>query len=147
MVIPLIYSNVRDFHEGLAAVRIGNWASNKWGFIKMNGDLVIPILFENPRAFSDGYPKVILNNEWIFINKKGDKVISLKDYDGGSNFHKGFAIVYKVNESSKESVYGIIDKTGTEVIPCIVKSYFCCSTLEKSVKQYMKRFNLKDTIS
>ena len=33
-IIPLVYSGARDFHEGLAAVKIGNFSTGKWGFIQ-----------------------------------------------------------------------------------------------------------------
>lgn len=143
-IIPLVYTNVRDFHEGLAAVRIGNFASNNWGFINLKGELVIPYLFNRPRSFSCGMAKAIYNNEWYFIDTKGNMVISLKDYDGGSNFHNGYAIVSKSNEDYMEKIFGVIDKKGTEVIPCNVKcyqtrSFFNCSTLAESVRRFNDR--------
>ena len=140
-IVPLIYSGVRDFHEGLAAVKIGNYSTGKWGFINLRGELVIPYLFDKPRAFSGGLAKVVYNNEWCFIDRNGNKVISLKDYTGGSSFHNGYAIVSKRNGLLIETTFGVIDKTGTEVIPCNVKcfqlkSYFLCVSIEESVRHY-----------
>lgn len=141
--IPLLYSNVKDFHEGLAAVSIVSWASNKWGYINVKGEIVIPIIYEKPRPFSDGLAKVVFENEWWFIDTNGNKVISLKDYNGGSSFHHGYAIVRKKGSSFLDENFGIIDKSGKEVIPCNVKchqlkSFFQCNTLEESVKNYTK---------
>ena len=34
VVIPMIYDNVRPFHEGYAAVRL----NKKWGFLKLDDD-------------------------------------------------------------------------------------------------------------
>lgn len=141
VVIPPIYSNVRDFHNGLARAKIGNWSSGKWGFINTSGELVIDFLFDKPRRFSDGYAKVVLNGEWCFINLKGEKVISLKDYDGGSSFHHGYAIVAKKKSDNYGYLYGIIDKNGNEVVPCEVDSYekrkyFDCGSLKHCIKLY-----------
>ena len=146
LAIPMIYSSVKDFNEGLAAVRIGNWASNKWGYINIYGELVIPIIFEKPRPFSEGLAKVVFNNEWCFIDKKGEKVISLKDYNGCSSFHNGYAIVNKHSDCYWDETFGVIDKTGAEIIPCNVKcyqihSFFKCYELEERVKQYNVEFN------
>ncbi len=140
-VISPIYSNVKDFNEGLASVKIGNWSTGKWGYINISGELVIDYLFDKPRKFSDGYAKVILDGEWCFINKKGVKVISLKNYDGGSSFHNGYAIVSRKNSSYYENVFGIIDKNGNEVVPCIIKCYkirkfFSCENLENNIELY-----------
>ncbi|MDP2890109.1 MAG: WG repeat-containing protein [Bacteroidota bacterium] len=140
-IIPLIYTGGRDFQEGLAAVKIGNFSTGKWGYINIQGELIIPYLFDKPRSFSGGLAKVIYNNEWCFIDRLGNKVISLTDYTGGSSFHKRYAIVEKCTGFIDETTFGIIDKTGTEVIPCKVKcyqlrSFFCCTTLEESVRSY-----------
>ena len=144
-VIPLIYTGVRDFSEGLAAVKTGNWSMGKWGFIDTGGKLVIPCLFDKPRPFSCGMAKVIYNGEWCFIDGNGNKVISLRNYDGSSRFHNGFALVSKRHGAYSDGVYGVIDKTGVEVIPCTVKCYelgvfFKCPCLEESVDRFKKRF-------
>lgn len=143
IVIPLIYPNVKDFKEGLAAVRVGNWASNKWGFINTKGEMVIPPIFEHPRFFSSGLAKVILNNEWCFIDTSGNKIISLKGYDGSSSFHNGHALVWKSGVPyNNNTLFGIIDKTGTEVIPCHKpKTFFRCSNLGLSVQAYKMGFD------
>lgn len=148
-MIPLIYAGARDFHEGLAAVKIGNFSTGKWGFINTTGKLVIPFLFDKPRAFTCGLAKVIYNGEWCFVDRNGNKVISLKDYDGGSRFHNGYAIVTKKNGTPFDELFGIIDQTGKEVIPCNVKCYelrmfFQCNLLEESVRKFSngsKSFN------
>ena len=144
VIISPIYTNVRDFHEGLAAVKIGNWSTAKWGFINTAGELIIDYIFDKPRPFSDGYAKVIINNEWCFINRIGTKVISLKDYDGGSNFHNGFAIVSK-KISLKEEIFGIINKKGVEIVPCTINCqklglYFSCDNLVKHSKMHEEGF-------
>ncbi len=144
-VIPLIYANVRDFREGMAAVRTGNWASGKWGFINTSGELVVPVLFEHPRPFRHGFSKVILNGDWCFINKQGNKVISLKEYDGGSNFCNGYAIVRKsIGPKYEDRRYGVIDQTGAEVIPCIDIYGFDYMTLATTVHRFSGKSQQED---
>ena len=145
-IIPLIYSGVRDFHEGLAAVKIGNYSTGKWGYINIQGELMIPYLFDKPRAFYDGLAKVVFNNEWCFIDRQGNKVISLKNYDNASKFHNGYALVSKRRDSIADTNLGVIDKTGAEVIPCKVRSFqtwsvFQGKSLEESFRRYKLGFN------
>ncbi|MGE0079297.1 MAG: WG repeat-containing protein [Bacteroidales bacterium] len=118
IVIPLIYANVRNFSEGLAAVRCGNWTSEKWGFINNAGELVIPCIYNNPCPFYGGMAKVQYNNEWFFIDKTGNRIISLKEYDGSSRFCNGFAKVWKVNpNNSSDTVIFTIDTLGKIIQP------------------------------
>ena len=118
IVIPLIYANVRNFSEGLAAVRCGNWASNKWGYINTTGKLVIPCIYNHPRPFREGMAKVQYNKEWYFIDKMGNRIISLKGYDGSSQFRNGYAQVWNVNPNDiyKRTIY-TINKLGEIVQP------------------------------
>lgn len=148
-IIPLIYTGVRDFHEGLAAVKIGNFSTGKWGFINIQGELIIPYLFDKPRAFSDGLAKVVYNNEWCFIDRQGNQVISLKNYDNASKFHNGYAFVSQRNNSFWEATFGVIDKTGAEVIPCNVNcfqswSIFPCKSIEE-IDEIVRYYKLNKT--
>ena len=136
IVIPPVFTNVRDFHNGIARVKVGNWATGKWCFINKSGEIIISCLYNEPRKFSDGYSKVILNGEWCFIDITGEKVISLNEYDGGTSFHDGYANVCKRNDNMEE-VYGIIDKTGKEIIPCLNKTSFDCSKLPYWVDKFL----------
>ncbi|MDR1898040.1 MAG: WG repeat-containing protein [Prevotellaceae bacterium] len=58
-----------------------------------------------------------------FINKKGEKVIKV-NYEWADDFRQGYAAVKKLYRQ-----YGIIDKTGREVVPCIYE------TLEEARQQ------------
>lgn len=116
VVIPLIYSGVKDFHEGLAAVKIENISNGKWGFINTKGELVISFLFLQPRHFSDGFAKVVYNSEWCFVDAMGEKLILLSDYKGSCSFRHGYALV---KNSKHGSMYGLINKNGALVVPCV----------------------------
>ena len=117
--IPMIYSDARDFSEGLAAVRI-DW---KWGYINKSGQMVIEPKYdfgklisdsalygETTSDFIDGLALVSLNGRWGFINKEGEEVVPCK-YNEAWCFSEGLAAVRMGYE------WGFVDKTGREVVP------------------------------
>lgn len=115
-VIPTIYSGVNDFHEGLAAAKIEHVSNGKWGFINAKGEQVIPFLFEQPRYFSDGFAKVKYKSEWCFVDKKGEKLILLTDFQEVGSFHHGYALV---KTRKQDTLYGLINKNGALVVPFV----------------------------
>ena len=115
-VISCKYSEVRDFHDGLAAVYyIGEGLKSSWGFINKNGEEIIPCKYKSVSDFHEGLARVQKDGKYGFIDKNGIEVIPCK-YDFAGDFHEGLARV------QKEGKYGFIDKNGEEVIPCKYKS-------------------------
>ena len=55
----------------LAAVCIGG----KWGFIDVNGQIIIEPQYMDAHSFSNGFAAVSQNSEWGFINPNGELVI------------------------------------------------------------------------
>jgi hypothetical protein len=119
------------FREGLAAVRLGDDKTGKWGFIDKAGKEVIPCKYDITSGFSDGLAAVRLGDgktgKWGFIDKAGKEIVPPK-YD----FAMGFQLlpidfddlprvrlyfddraIVRLNEK-----WGFIDKAGKEVIPC-----------------------------
>ena len=72
IVIPIIYSDVNNFKEGLAAYR----NSNNYGFINKSGETVIEPQFEyvDYSGFKNGLCKVKKNGQWGYINYSGEFV-------------------------------------------------------------------------
>jgi hypothetical protein len=114
MVIPPVYYDAGEFHEGLAAVQeveiYKEWneypgfyetdtRGGKWGFIDKSGKTVIPFRYETTTI--DSRPAV---NVFEYFHT---------DY---SYFMDGIALV------KRDEKYGFIDKSGNEVIPCKYKS-------------------------
>ncbi len=65
-------TNYKDFHEGLAAVKIGD----SWGYIDVDGNLVIEPQYPGVGNFSAGLAWARVEEEKIgYINKKGEMVI------------------------------------------------------------------------
>ena len=78
-VIPFIYYDAWSFHEGVAIVYIYGVPLNgiarfKCGFINKNGHEVIPCIYDDAHAFSNGLANVLLNGEWFYIDKNGNRV-------------------------------------------------------------------------
>ncbi|ABP65847.1 KWG Leptospira repeat protein [Caldicellulosiruptor saccharolyticus DSM 8903] len=57
------FGDVRDFHEGFAAVEKGG----KWGFVDKTGKEVVPLIYESVREFSEGFAWVKKDGKWGII--------------------------------------------------------------------------------
>ena len=89
--------------------RISNLAKvcvdGKWGMIDVNGNFVVPPLYENIYGFKYNFSIVKLNGKMGFIDRVGNLVIDTI-YDSAEDFLDGIA---KVVLNGKE---GYIDSTG-----------------------------------
>ena len=68
-----------SFHEGLAAVRIGD----KYGYIDRSGQVLIAPRFDYAQIFSEGLARIVMNRRSGYIDKTGTIVIAPR-------FHKAF---------------------------------------------------------
>lgn len=129
-VVPLIYDQINEFHEGLACVQktivtqeprlvsifeknpvhFQNEENLKWGYINEKGRIVITIKYDFAENFCDGIAKVKLNDKLGYIDKTGNVVIPIK-YSYIDKFEEGLARVEYLGK------WGFIDRTGNEVIP------------------------------
>ncbi|WP_299462594.1 WG repeat-containing protein [uncultured Microscilla sp.] len=65
LVVQYIYTQVKNFSEGLAAVK----KNGKWGFIDTTGKLIIDNQFESANSFSEGLAIVEKDNKYgVIIN-------------------------------------------------------------------------------
>ncbi len=121
-VIPPLYDIVGAFSEGFASVLI----ENKVGFVNQLGQIVIDPKFDfnhtkyanlaqeiNSYQFQEGLSPVIINGKYGFINQKGLEIIR-PQYDFADSFYKGHAGIGM--KKGGDLVYGIIDKTGKQII-------------------------------
>jgi hypothetical protein len=65
IIIYPLWDQVREFSNGLAAVKL----QNEWGFIDKNGLVVIPIMYEDVKDFKDGLAGVKYDGLWTIIDK------------------------------------------------------------------------------
>lgn len=114
LVIPMQYSFVGRFHEGLAIVQpVG---SNYYGYINKEGKMVIPAKYSQGLHFSEGVATVQVTEPngksyYEIIDKNGKTLASHLPYDFAGIFREGLAGVETHNQR-----WGFIDKTGKEVI-------------------------------
>jgi len=99
--------------EGFIRVKKGIHPNYKCGFINIDNEVVIPLIYANVRNFSDGMAAVRCGNwvsdKWGFINKNGELIIPCI-YNNPRPFFEGMAKVQYKNE------WFFIDKTGSRVI-------------------------------
>jgi len=111
-VISCKYDNASDFSEGLSCVMKGE----KYGYIDKSGKEIIPFVFDSAGSFSEGFAIVNKGDKDYFINKEGNEAFSCA-YDGRlENFHNGLAVVTNYREG--DFIYGVIDTSGKEIVPC-----------------------------
>lgn len=141
VVVEPRYSDVHDFSEGLAAVKVDNvWgyinsqgeiiirprynqASDfhesmaavfddyYWGFVNIEGNLAVPCQYQDVGIFSEELAPVCKNDKCGFINKEGQRVIDLQ-YNEAYEFKDGLARI----RGGSSNKYGFINKNGKVVI-------------------------------
>lgn len=112
MVIQPQYKDVKQFSEGLAAVRGEN---NLWDYIDGNGNKVIKGQFKRVENFSDGMASIAYfdgeHTKYAYINRNGN--IIFKTELSKNPFYDG--LVW----AGSKGKGGFIDQTGKMVIPQI----------------------------
>lgn len=88
-VIEPRFESARDFHEHLAAVRLGG----KWGFIDTAGNLVISPQFDEAQSFQEELAGVKMGDKWGFVDRTGRMVIRPR-FENVIAFSDSFAVVY-----------------------------------------------------
>ena len=102
------YDEIRDFHEGLAAVKNGE----SWGFVDKTGKEVVSPRYYNVTGFSEGLAGVqrgYIDGPWGLIDKTGEEIVS-PHYEMILGFSEGLAGVRLGGK------WGFIDKTGRVVL-------------------------------
>jgi WG containing repeat len=98
--IPFMLDSIEgDFQRGLLAVRI----LNKWGYVDLKGQEVIPPQYDEARPFYDRLTAVKLDGKWGYINQKGDLVIPYQ-YIRANPFMFGQATVRAENKDSSHRI-------------------------------------------
>ncbi|GEM_PF-2982685 len=101
-----VYSDVRPFNEGVAAVK----KNNKWGLINRDGMYIVEPQFDNMSGIFNGIAVVTKNNEYFVINKQGQRIDNNSYTEAGAP-DNGYIQVKKGGKM------GIIDVSGKVVIP------------------------------
>ena len=103
-VIPRLpeFADLKPFSEGLAAAMNPD---NQWGFIGLDGTVVIPFGFENTGQFNTGIAPVKTEGKWYFIRRDGSDAFSMK-FDSTTGFSCGMA------GFMLQGKWGVLDRSG-----------------------------------
>lgn len=109
--ISFIYDYTGNFINGLANVE----SKGKWGYINKSGKEAIPFIYENASEFHDGLALVVKDGVKMYIDISGKVIINLgKEFGECGDFSDGITYVSNLSEQ-----YGLIDKKGKLIAPCI----------------------------
>lgn len=116
--------SVSSFNQGLCPVKY----NEKWGYMNTEGELVIDTIYDVAKVFSsDGLARVIKDNEELFINTKGETVISVDETLTGFNCKRAAVKIdgilclideqrNKVCDLNADEIYGFSDKDSLATI-------------------------------
>ena len=111
--IPGEFYGAFSFSENRAAVQPEK--NGKWGYIDLDGKLIIPAIYDKVESFKNGQVIVQLNNKYGFIDLNGKSLIPCM-YDKVKAFSEGLANV-KINEK-----WGYIDINNNIIIKAQFKA-------------------------
>ena len=112
IVIPPIYDDAYDFHEGLAPLHDGH----KWGYINKEGKIAIKPVFKEVNNYSEELAWVKMENfpYYCCIDKTGKIVFKFnRKVDVINEFSEGFSVVVFDDDYDESfSKFNYISKTG-----------------------------------
>ena len=74
--IPMIYDHIDIFYPDNNGLALVISTDDRYGFIRRNGDVVIPISYDYCETFfTDGLARAQIDEKWGYLNHKGDEVI------------------------------------------------------------------------
>ncbi|MCX6267966.1 MAG: WG repeat-containing protein [Bacteroidetes bacterium] len=113
------FKNIKEISEGLRLVRKVSYrrdydeGNRKYGYLSTNGKILIACTYDYATSFNNGKALVQKDGETYFIDKIGNIVLHLKNYNSIHDFIEGFSIV-RFND-----LEGFIDENGEEI--CEIK--------------------------
>ena len=91
---------MRVVNDGIVAVMDKN---DKWGAVNVNGDVVVPFIYDEMHPSTEGLIAVAKDGKWGYVDGDGNEVIALQ-YDEATMFDNGIALV------KKDGIPAIIDR-------------------------------------
>ncbi len=108
IAIQARFDDAKEFHNGLAAVKLGE----KWGYIDKTGQFDTERVFDwVPEKLDEDLNRVQIGKKWGFVNKSG-KVVIQPQFDKAFPFSEGLAAVYfdegwgYINTAGKFHIWG-----------------------------------------
>ena len=123
VIVPLEYDDIImwNYHEGLIRVRKDGGgrtgreklANSKYGYINLDGELVIPLQYRSAKDFSEGLAAVENDKGLVgYIDTQGNLAIPFR-YIDGQPFKNGRAVV---RANIHGGPYGVIDTKGNWIL-------------------------------
>ena len=110
-ILEPTFNEIHGFSEGLAIVELGK----KFGFINLEGQIVVPVIYDGAKHFNNGLAKVCIQKGkkevYGIVNAAGEEIIPVKYSWIGDVSDEGLIPV----ENTKGK-YGFIDLNGKIVI-------------------------------
>jgi hypothetical protein len=107
------FDGAAPFINGLAAVRVGDEKTGKWGYIDERGKYLLNPEFGGAKEFFDGLAAVRVGDnvtgKWGYIDRTG-RILVNPQFDAVSSFDHKMAVVRLGDE--KTGKWGYIDHTG-----------------------------------
>jgi hypothetical protein len=111
--VDVVLYDFSDFHEGLAAVKVGE----KWGYIDKEGKTVISPQFERVLWFSGGLAPVAIGGREGYVDTSG-KIAIKPQFEMAFTFKDAVArVALPTKSKAGDQQWGYIDKKGDFVIP------------------------------
>lgn len=109
------YDMINNFKDSLAIVMV----NNKWGAIDETGkEIFLFNCYDCISDFSNGLAKIKIGNKCGLIDRFGNIVVQCNKYTSILEEFNGFFIV-KTNINNTNYKYGVINRKGEEIIPCM----------------------------
>lgn len=112
------YEEIKPFCEDVAAFK----ANGLWGYMDMDGKVVVPAQFEDCHSFSCGLAPVCKDGKWGYINKYGWMKLK-NEYDIAYSMMGGTAVVEKGNSKCIINLKGDILYPWTEGLEIFKEFY------------------------
>jgi hypothetical protein len=100
---------VKDYSEGLAPVRV----DDRWGYVDLDGDVVIEPRFHDARRFREGHAVVNTAAGKVCLVGRDGAPLSAARYASASDLEDGRAVVSSATRA------GLVDATGAVVLPLV----------------------------
>lgn len=105
----------------LFIVYINEMPGHKYGYLNYDGELQIPIVYEDAENFSEGLAAVKLNGKWGYIDEEGNVKIGF-NFDEAYEFKDGLTLVridddfFYIDKTGQKQVMKTIFRRGSEKI-------------------------------
>lgn len=97
----------KEFSDGISAVK----QNEKYGYINIEGEFIIPLMYKDANTFSSGYAVVEdFDGNFLIINSDNDVFAKINCDGVGRTLHEG---LLTINRGGK---WGIVDNTGKVVL-------------------------------